>query len=303
MGSTMLPSSTLPGRLPASNPGGNNQTNTVPGVKATPASGTNMNLPFSAGGAGTENPYYQASPSGSLLPIQGGQNVGSLYNYASSYASGQTDISKQLIDMYGKGVGGYLNNLLQDMSGTDSQIFQQYLASMKPVEASERAGLNQTLGAQGISGNSSVNAIANSNLTSQFNAQASQFNSQLMQTQLQDTLDVLMGVRGDAAKEVSASGWGVFADVMNNITGDIGNLMGGSFHSSGSNYGGMGSADNGAAANFGGVASDNSLAGQSLGTMDTQTLDNLPTSDVSAGTFDTSAGDEGIFGEGAGIPA
>jgi len=247
---------TSPVRLPSSNTAGNNQTG-PPGLQGAnkPAA-----IPFSSTGGGS-NPLIPAAGTGSGgFPTATPQNqqfgtspsgAGSLYDPSSSYSNGQSNIDKQLVDIYGKGVGGMLDNLLKGMSGEDSAIFQQWLKSMQPVEASERASLQGSLGAGGVSANSSVNAIASSNLESQFNAQAAGVNSQLMQQQMQDTLDVLMGVRGDAAKEVSSSGWGVLAEVMNNITGDVGNLMGGSYKSGGSNYQNIGSTDNGAAPQLG----------------------------------------------------
>lgn len=282
---------TSPVRLPTSNVAGNNQTS--PGVGASAARAPIVPFSARAEGNGTMNPFM-SSPMGSpsAMPPPG-TGTGSLYDPSTSpgYHDGQSNIGKQLTDMYGKGVGGMLDNLLKGMSGTDSAIFQQWLASMKPVEASERAGLQGTLASEGVSGNSSVSAIANSNLTGEFNAQAAGVNSQLMQSQLQDTLSILMGTRGDAAKEVASSGWGVFADVMNNITGDAGNLMGGSYKSSGSNYGNVGSADNGAAAqlpNFGAQSQPNELD-----QLDTQNMgaDWLNTSQVDTSIFDSAPAD------------
>lgn len=229
--------------LPTSNPGGNNQTG--PSTKMTGVSGA---IPFQGGPAGSQNPYF-ANPGGPTLPSgsagtqppgswyqgwgalpQGWNSPGSLYPSGSSYGSGETNIEKQLIDIYGKGVGGALNNLLAGMGGTDSQIFQQFLASMKPVWQQQQVGLKQGLGVEGVSGNSSVAGIAEADLGAQQSAQAAGVNSQLMQQQLQDTLSVLMGTKGDAAKEVATSGWDVFASVMNNVTGDIGNLLGGNYN-------------------------------------------------------------------------
>jgi hypothetical protein len=232
-------------RLPTSNPAGNNQT--AP-MGLTSASKTVSPMPFTSQAQGT-NPLMsgtsgatpQALPAQQVgTPLDTSVTPGSLYNSTSSYSSGESNIEKQLIDIYGKGVGGELNSILQGMSGEDSAIFQQWLASMAPVEASETAQLQSTLGSQGVSANSSVSAIANSNLQSQFNAQAAGVDSQLMQQQLQDTIGILQGTQQDAAKEVASSGWGTFADVMSNITGDIGNLMGGSYQSSGSNIAGLG---------------------------------------------------------------
>lgn len=242
-------------QLPVSNKAGNNQTS--PGIGG--ATGKAPTLPFSSGSTTGQNPFFHSGPtpvapgvsafpqSGASSPVAPGlpatpqasgsdpwsspspYSQGSLYDPTSSYSNGMSNIDKQLIDMYGKGVGGMLNSILAGMSGTDSQIFKQWLAGQQPVQASERAQLQGTLGQEGISGNSSVSAIANSNLTAQFNAQAAQENSNLMTQQLQDTIGILTGMQGAASKEVASSGWTTFADVMNNITGDIGNLMGGSY--------------------------------------------------------------------------
>jgi hypothetical protein len=283
---------TSPVRLPTSNVAGNNQTS--PGVGASAARVPIVPFSARAEGNGTMNPFnpFMHSMGSMMGSTPSDTSTGSLYDPSTSPGyNGQSNIGKQLTDMYGKGVGGMLDNLLKGMSGDDSAIFQQWLASMKPVEASERAGLQGTLASEGVSGNSSVSAIANSNLTGEFNAQAAGVNSQLMQSQLQDTLSILMGTRGDASKEVASSGWGVFADVMNNITGDAGNLMGGSYKSSGSNYGGIGSADNGAAAqlpNFGAQSQPNELD-----QLNTQNMgaDWLNTSQVDTSIFDSAPAD------------
>lgn len=219
MATTGLP---LPSNaLPTSNVAGNNQTS--PGLSNTQGIAQPFNPILPTGSTPSTNPYLSAT---ATTPT-GGTSAGSLYNPASSYSSGQTDISKQLIDIYGKGVGGSLNYLLQNMSGTDSAIFQQYLASMKPQMAQAQTALNQGLGAEGVGGNSSVNALAQANLQSQFLAQESGVNSNLMQQQLQDTMSILTGAAPSAQKEVAQSGWTDFANVMANVTGDIGALMGG----------------------------------------------------------------------------
>jgi hypothetical protein len=155
-----------------------------------------------------------------------GAPTGSLYNTASSQP-GQTDINKQLLDILGKGVGGSLDNILKGMSGTDSAIFQQWLAGQRPVQAQEQAQLETTFGAQGLSPNSTVSALGESNLQAQFNAQAAQVNQGLMSQQLQDTLGVLQGLEGPAIKEVATSPWTILADVANQVTGDVGALFGG----------------------------------------------------------------------------
>lgn len=226
-------------RLPTSNPGGTNQTSLGAGYKGgigTPTAAASGQNPYLSG-TPVSSPVNTIPTNPSIPTGQGGTggtgtDTGSAtYNPTSHYDSGQTDINKQLVDIFGKGVGGSLDYILKNMSGVDSQIFQQWLAGIKPVEASEQAALNQNLGSMGVSGNSSVSAIANANLQSNFNAQAAQENANLMTQNLQDTIGILTGMENPAAKEVASSGWTTFASVMNNITGDIGNLMGGSYQS------------------------------------------------------------------------
>jgi len=215
----------LPGvstsQLPTSNAAGNNQYS--PPLQGLPPATPVFSSFTPSGGMQTTNPYLSVPATGAI----GGQPAGSIYNPASSQSSGQTDISKQLIDIYGKGVGGSLNYLLQNMSGTDSAIFQQYLSSMQPAIAQQKAALAQGLGAMGISGDSSVQGIAQSNLAAQIAAQESGVNANLMQQQLQDTMSILTGAAPSAQKEVAQSGWTDFANVMANITGDVGALFGG----------------------------------------------------------------------------
>ena len=223
-------------QLPTSNVAGNNQTS--PGLGAIGASPQPVFTPtLPMGSVASTNPYLGATPTspigmGTAGPsaglVPGTQTPGSIYNPASSYSSGQTDISRQLTDIYGKGVGGSLNYLLQGMSGTDSAIFQQYLASMAPQMAQAQARLTQGLGSMGVSGNSSVQALAQADLQSQFLAQESGVNANLMQQQMQNTIGILQGAAPSAQKQVAQSGWTDFANVMANITSDIGAMQGGS---------------------------------------------------------------------------
>lgn len=212
--------------VPYSNPGGRNQTS--PGmptpIAAPSVPGTSLNSganPFMPGAATPTGVGSVPTTAGAA-----GGNTGSLYNPASSYSSGETDIKKQLVDIYGKGTGGMLDYILQNMQGTDSAAFQQFLASMAPVEASSKASLGATLGAEGVGPNSSVNAIAQSNLEAQFNAQAAGVNSQMIQQQLQDTIGILQGTQGDASKEVASSGWDVLGQVLQGVGNAAGSVFG-----------------------------------------------------------------------------
>jgi hypothetical protein len=261
-------------QIPFSNPAGNNQMSPG-GLPRTPQNGQPMpyqnNGPSQSSNLG-QNPFF--TPPGNATPIMGSSTASgvlpgggtpgqpqpmtssgntnltnslnqSSYTYSNSTndAAEGSSLYKQLTDIYGQGVGGELNNIMANMGGEDSAMFQQYLASMVPAEASETAGLNSQLGSSGVSGNSSVSAIANSNLQGQFNAQASAADQSIMSQGLQDTIGILQGTQSDAAKEVATSGWSTFANVMNNITGDVGNLVGGNYQSN-SNPSGVGTQEN-----------------------------------------------------------
>jgi len=238
--------------IPFSNPGGNNQTNPKSGAGILPGTPIPYSSGAAASGSSSSNPYFNpgtgapigtATPqtSGPSLPgspaptATGNTNVGgSLQNPSYTYSTSTNNpndgssIYHQLVSIYGQGVGGELAYIMENMGGEDSAMFQQYLASMQPAEASEVAGLQGSLAGAGVGGNSSVSAIANSNLQGQFNANAANANLQIMDTGLQDTIGILTGTESDAAKETASSGWTDLADVAANVTGDVGNLFGGS---------------------------------------------------------------------------
>lgn len=181
----------------------------------------------------TQNPYV---PNKFAVPIPMGTNpasgpVGTVPN-AGGLDPSQSNtfgsvggLDKQLKDIWGKGVGGSLAKLLEGMSGTDSKVLQDYIASLGPEFAQQAAGVSARLGAGGVSANSSVNAIAQSNLASQENALIAGESAKLTMSQEDLTAQILMQMMNPAAKEVATSGWTTFANVMNQITGDIGNMI------------------------------------------------------------------------------
>lgn len=219
------------GQIPMSNVGGNNQT-TFQGIKGSLGSspgGAAPNIPGSPLGTGTaggvSNPYMpavhsMADPSTSVAPSTlstgsgGSSGAGGFITNASSYASGENDLQKQLTDIYGKGVGGSIFSLLSNMSGSNSTILQNYIKSLQPQFAQQEAGIRRNLGAMGVSGNSSVAAIGESNLAAQENALIAGESARLTDEQQQMTLSALMGMKGDASKEVASSGWDVFSQVI-----------------------------------------------------------------------------------------
>jgi hypothetical protein len=231
------------GTIPFSNPAGNNQTNSGPpgvsksvplgNIPGSPTQGNNPYIPVTPGlpvhAMGTPGAIPAAAPPGASVP-----NVGGLTTTGQNIAGDTGGLQKQLVDIYGKGVGGALANLLANMSGTDSTVLQEFIKSLQPQMATAQANTNAALGAGGVSANSSVAAIADSNLQAQEFAAISGESAKLTQSQEELTAQLLSGMQGAAQKEVSTSAWSTFADVINNITGDIGNITsGGSFKTPG----------------------------------------------------------------------
>lgn len=249
-------------QIPFSNPGGNNQTSPGAGVKAgmgafpvpspvgptvhnpfvppgvmPPGPGLHTTHPMATGGVGAV-PQAASTPFNAGAPGNTSADNGFITNN-SSYKNGENDLQKQLVDIYGKGVGGSLFSLLNSMSGTNSTVLQEYIKSLQPAEAAASANIGASLGAAGVSGNSSVNAIAQSNLQAQEFASIAGESAKLTMTQEELTAQLLSGTQGAASKEVASSAWTTFADVINNITGDIGNLAGGDYQTkAGSGSGG-----------------------------------------------------------------
>jgi len=220
-------------------------------------------------------PGSSTPPAGGMIPLtnlpggvgsQGGTSSAQngFITPNSSYSSGQNDLSKQLTDIYGKGVGGSIFELLNNMSGTNSTILQEYIQSLQPQMATAQANTNAALGSGGVGANSSVAAIADSNLQSQEFSSIASESASLTQSQEQMTLQALEGMSKDASKEVATSGWSTFGNVMGAITADAGALVGGggavtNFGSGGSginNVPGVGNTGAGTLPNFGPAQGD-----------------------------------------------
>jgi hypothetical protein len=222
--------------VPFSNPAGNNQTNPVSSLmpKGTPSSGaTGATNPFMPS-TGSSSPTPRAMGGGNQIPSAAGgstpnttgvPNVGGLGTTGKNVAGDTGAVDKQLTDIYGKGVGGALAKLLEGMSGTDSQVLQDYIKSLQPQMATAQANTNAALGAGGVSANSSVAAIADANLQAQETAAVAGESAKLTMNQEELTASILGNMQGAASKEVATSGWNIFGDVMSQITGDIGNLI------------------------------------------------------------------------------
>jgi len=213
--------------IPASNPAGNNQTNPGMASMGLKPTGSAMAIPGSPAAQSTPNPFMSGVSNTNPAPVaqpSGGAVPGSSASQGfitSGTDHGKNALQDQLIDIYGKGVGASLFELLNSMSGTNSTILQEYIASLQPQMAKAQAGVDAQLGAGGVSANSSVAAIADSSLQAQEFADISAESANLTQSQEQLTAQILTGMQHDAASEVAASGWDVFGHVMSSIGSDV----------------------------------------------------------------------------------
>lgn len=218
--------------VPYSNPAGNNQTTptgvlTTTGGPKLPGAMPTTGVPGAAASATNPLVPFSSTPSGTAGTVPGASipNVGGLTNSPANAAGTTGGLNKQLVDIWGKGVGGALSSLLTGMSGTDSAILQEYIQSLGPQEAKAQAGVNASLGAGGISANSSVTGLADANLQAQeFSAIAGE-SANLTQSQEQLTAQILTGMQPAAQKEVASSGWSVFGDVLGDIATDAGAVL------------------------------------------------------------------------------
>ena len=230
------------GSIPFSNPAGKNQTS--PGSGMPPGGGLNQGkgglVTGVPGGPSAQSNPYLASPTAasptsatpgavpagaaatSSTPTSASQGF---ITGTNSTTNGQNNLANQLDDIYGAGVGASLFSLLNGMSGTNSTILQEYIQSLLPQEATAQANTNAALGAGGVSANSSVTALADSNLQAQeFGAIASE-SANLTQSQEQLTAQLLSGMEPAAAKEVATSNWTIFGDVLGDAATDIGAII------------------------------------------------------------------------------
>jgi hypothetical protein len=204
--------------VPYSNPAGNNQT--TPGM-SQPVSTLAMPGALNPGTVAA-NPFVPATatsaiPGASTVPTTG----------LASAASGSTSgaLGNQLSDIYGTGVGGGLDALINSIGGVNSATLQDYAKSLVPQEAKAQANLNASLGAGGVGANSSVAALGDANLQAQETGMIAGEEANLLQSGQQLEASLLTGMEPAAAAETAESGWNVFGQVagaVGNLAGDIG---------------------------------------------------------------------------------
>ncbi len=233
--------------VPYSNPQGNNQTNS--GLNQ--GSGTGGALPIAVGATGGSvpagavqgtTPVVAAAQSNPLIPVAPVSAATTTMNPGST-SNNQTNTQNQLSDIYGQGVGTDLTNLLGSIGGTDSATLQEFQQSLAPQEAVAQANLNASLGAGGVSANSSVAALGNANLQSQEMATVAGEDANLTQSGQNLEASILTGTEQAAQQEVASSGWSVFGDVIGAIGSDVAQGAGAIAKIGGFSGGGTGAAD------------------------------------------------------------
>ena len=211
-------------------------TNTIPLPQATATSGAQpaaggaikpLGIPASGAPAAGVNTPQAVAATNPLVP-PAASSAGTIPAAAGGTGTPATapadpnaaNLSKQETDIFGKGVGGELTNLIGNISGVNSQSIADYTASLQPAEAQAQATLNTTMGAQGVSGNSSVAALGDASLQAQETAAIAGETAQLRQSGQQLEAGILTGQQSAAAQEVASSGWQVFGNVLNSLGSD-----------------------------------------------------------------------------------
>jgi hypothetical protein len=205
--------------VPYSNTAGNNQTTPGAGLQPKPVALPQIS-PLNPTGTVSSNPLVPTTATPVTQPGVPAGAAGGVFNAGSTSTNSQLS-DKQLTDIYGKGIGGDLNNLLNSIGGTNSATLQEYEQSLVPQEATAQANLDASLGAGGVSANSSVAAIGNANLQSQETAAIAGETAQLTQSGQQLEANILTGTEQAAEQEVAQSGWDVFGEVMQGL-GNLG---------------------------------------------------------------------------------
>jgi hypothetical protein len=154
---------------------GNSTSNYIP---MPPQGGSQNNPTGTSGGSTSGTGVPMVSTPGS--PGYGAGSAATTPNPVAGQAGGQ------LSDIYGVGVGGYLSNLLQNNGMNLPLVAQTNAAEINGMQQqinSGSANLAGVLGAQGVSGNSSTNALAQSNYQAQA---AAAENSTISQNYMQE---------------------------------------------------------------------------------------------------------------------
>ena len=225
------------GQNPTGTAGGSNNGAGVPMANAHSVSGNpgaNTGVPAGGSPAPTASPIPTTAtptPQGtvtSLAPTATGENNQTITNNQQTQEQTNRTLG-ELQTYYGEGVGSYLYNLMQTGGINENVANQTNTADVNAMQGSINQGsanLNSTLGAQGVSGNSSTSALANSQYqqgaTAQENAVINQ-NYMSEYTQGQQMLEsILPGIM-----KTNQEGTANQPSVLDEVLGGVGALAGG----------------------------------------------------------------------------
>ena len=175
--------------IPYSNPAGNNQTTPSVGAASTavpaalPGGTTPMATAAGPAAASNTNPLVPTTTAAGSVPSAVGSNP-------------QTQ--SELSSIFGTGEASLINNFLSGVGGTQSQVLTEYINSLAPQQAAAQAQTNTALGAGGVSANSSVNAIAQSNLAAQEESTIAAQSASLTETGEQMQESMIQGLEAPA---------------------------------------------------------------------------------------------------------
>lgn len=212
---------------------GSGPTTNLPGFTAV-STGQPPASPLTPFGAPTQmqNPSQQPQAYGTpnappIAPIPPTANAPSAITTSPQQ---QQELQKQLVDIYGKGTGNLLNNLIGNLGSNDSSYIQAYQNAMAKQEAEGLSTIDTSLGNAGISANSSTAAIENADYISGIGAQVGLQEQQLINQQTQDLIGITQDLQKPSQEEVGTS-WldtlGQVVGVAGNIAGDVIGMDGG----------------------------------------------------------------------------
>lgn len=175
--------------------------NTPGGTSSSGIPGGGTGIPdfsnlFSANGTTPQNPSSLFGGNTSGIPGSGGNSM----------FPGLPPVSGHDLDkIYGKGVGNALSQFLSSGAGFNQNVVNAQQNATRPLEARGIENIMNAMGSHGLS-NSSTAAIGLGDFETQFNAQLQSIFAQEYQQSVQNYLNVLMGVKGDAKENKAQSG-------------------------------------------------------------------------------------------------
>jgi len=145
---------------------------------------------------------------------------------------------------------------MNSISGTDSTALQEYIQSLAPTEATADANLHASLGAGGVSANSSVAALGESNLQAQETSAIAGEAASLTESQQSLEAKLIESTLPAAQQQVvDSSPLHILGQVLGDVGSAVGDVMGlgsitGMFGGAGASVPSMGTISDPGIANF-----------------------------------------------------